>query len=541
MNKLFLNVKESPLFLMGSLLVCFCLIPFIKLPIFAADYWFSKWVVVYAATFIFAIIICFNRTIVFLPKVTPSILVGLSLLVLLTIFNHLNNAVPFLSPAFWDRLAFALLSLSFFNIFKQNKSFICIFLGTLFIANALFIITCLPDFCKFINLGSTDRTLLHQNFGNINMSAEFVGICLILLISGRGYFPRLGWLIDTLTYFSIIYCYYASSRSIAVALGFSLIVLICFKIVSLRKVAKYLIVSILILVCMELLSQYSLFMKGNTLNVNYIKSNSTLCRWQIIESTLQMIRDHPLGVGPGNYLFSFIPYLHNTMPFFNEARIVQTPHNEYLRIIAEDGIPFTLILLGMGFIYLLNNKQSLKSLVLHHPTIIGFFSFLAVQAAFQFPLVNGFPFLITACFVGYTLSVLHTNQVVNVSTHKWLLSISIVGSLLLGGIISESASFLYFYSSPINKIAYKLNGNNWQAAVHAAEADMVEGNLSGAHQLIDQELKIHPHNYIALSVKAHLYAEEGNIEDSCLLLKKIDDYFMNKSSHYAYILQNCGG
>ena len=536
MNKLFfiLKLKETPIFLWMALFVCFCLIPFIRLPIFAADYWFSKWAVVYVTSIIFAISICSQKTTIFLPKFKPPVLMGLGLLLVVTFLNHFYNALSLLSPAFWDRLCFIILSISFFNIFRQNYSFIRIILSTLFIANAFFILSCLPDFYEFIRLGSTDRALLYQNFGNINMSAEFVGTCLILLISGRGYFPRVGWLIDILINFSIIYCYYASSRSVFAALGFSLVVLLSFKIISLRKLVEYLIVSCAILACIG-------FIFHQFPTINYIKSGSTLSRWQIIEGTLQMIMDHPLGVGPGNYLFSFMPYLHYTMPFFNETEIVHTPHNEYLRIIVEDGIPFTLILLGTGFIYLVDKKQNLKSLVLNHPTIIGFFSFFVVQAAFQFPLVNGFPFLVTACFVGYLLSVLHTTQVNEVSTHKWLLSTSIVGILLLGGIISESASFLYSYSSPINKIAYKLNGNNWQAAVHAAKADMVEGNLIGAHQIIDQELKIHPHNYIALSVKAQLQAQVGNIEDSCLLLKKVDGYFMNQSSYHAYILQNCGG
>lgn len=535
---LLVNFKKNLIPFWGFLFLLFCLIPFIKLPIFLADYWFSKWVAVYAATLIFAVSFCFKKTTIYLPKVTYSVAIGLSLLIILIIFNHLYNALPFLSPAFWDRLCFILLSISFFNVFKEDPSAIRNVLSVLFIANALFLMTCIPSFLEFFSYESKNRAILHQNFGNINMSAEFVGISLILLISGRGHFARCGWLIDSLIYLSAIYCYYASSRSIAVALGVSFGILVWLKIVPLKRALQYIVVTSLVLFFIEVLTNY---LSNSSSSVNYVKFSSTLCRWQIIKATCLMILDHPFGVGPGNYLFSFIPYIYATLPSLNENNLAQSPHNEYLRIMAEDGIPFAVILFLTLCIYFYGKRDIFKSISVNHPTLIGFFCFLAVQAAFQFPLINGFPFLVTTCFVGYALSIFQTDQVIEFGRGKWLTLTSIVGLMLIGGVASEAISYRYFYSASMNQVAYALNGNNWQASIQAARADMEVGKFIPARQILDQELKIHPSNFIAMSLKARLEAMTGNMQKSCEILQQIDAFFAGQSIHHSYIVYNCRG
>lgn len=581
LNKFLPSSKEVFLPLLASLILCFCLIPFIKLPIFYADYWFSKWVVVYAATIIFAICVFIEGKVIFLPRFYRTVLIGLGGLFSIAIFNHIYYKVSFLTPVFWDRLGFFLLSLSFFNFFRENPTFIRNLLIAIFTANALFILSCIPAFYEFVIRGLDDQCILQQSFGNINMSAEFVGISLILLISGRGYFKHSGWLIDILIYLSIIYCYYASSRSIAVAMGGSLIVLVSLKIVSLKKALGYIIISGIVLSSFEFSISYFSnssphvnaikplshvnfikpsshdnfikplsyvnetkpsshvnFIKTSS-NVDFIKTSSTLARWQIIIGTLEMIKDHPFGVGPGNYLFSFIPYMHKAMPGLHEGYLAQSPHNEYLRIIAEEGIPFALVLLITFSIYLYGTREKFKSVVSNHPTIIGFFSFLAIQAAFQFPLINAFPFIVTACFVGYTLSVFHTDQVVSFSRKGWLLSTSFICLLFLNGIISEAIPFLYPSSSNLHKVAYQMNRDHWQAAMQAVRIYIREGDFISAQQIVDHELEIHPNNYIALSLKAQLERHNGNTHNSCLLLKKIDGFFNGKSIFHTYILQKC--
>lgn len=529
----------------GFFFFLLCWMPFIKLPIFLADYWFSKWVVVYAATLVFAISFCLYNAVIYLPRVTYPVAVGLSLLTILIIFNHWYHSLPFLSPAFWDRLCFILLSISFFNVFKKDPLAIQKVLSVIFIANALFLVVCLPSFFEYINGGSRDLKLLHQNFGNINISAEFVGISLVLIVSGRSHFPRWRWLIDTLACLSAIYCYYASSRSIAIAVIFSLGIFIFFKKLSLKKILKLIFITSLLIIFMD--AWHSYVSGGNVLilkdspstSVNYIKPESTICRWQIIKATCLMILDHPFGVGPGNYLFSFIPYMHHTLPGLNENNLAQSPHNEYLRIIAEDGIPFAIILFLTILIYLYSKRDAFKSIIENHPTLLGFFCFLVVQAAFQFPLINGFPFLMTTCFVGYALFVFHGDQVIEFGRGKWWALTFIVGVMVISGILSEVISFRYFYSASMNQVAYALNGSNSQASIQAAKADMAVGKFISARQILEQELKIHPSNFIALSVKAHLEVITGNKQESCKILKQIDAFFAGTSIHHSYILHNC--
>jgi hypothetical protein len=42
-----------------------------------------------------------------------------------------------------------------------------------------------------------------------------------------------------------------------------------------------------------------------------------------------------------------MPYLYKMMPEFNEQIIPHSPHNEYLRLIAEEGIPYLLMVTAL--------------------------------------------------------------------------------------------------------------------------------------------------------------------------------------------------
>jgi len=61
-----------------------------------------------------------------------------------------------------------------------------------------------------------------------------------------------------------------------------------------------------------------------------------------------MIIENPLGVGVGQYEFASIPYMGELVPYFNEALIFLSPHDEVLHFLAEDGFILSFIFLFIG-------------------------------------------------------------------------------------------------------------------------------------------------------------------------------------------------
>jgi O-antigen ligase/tetratricopeptide (TPR) repeat protein len=66
---------------------------------------------------------------------------------------------------------------------------------------------------------------------------------------------------------------------------------------------------------------------------------TTYARWEMWESAMRMVMDHPLGIGLGLYQYVFPQY---AFPVESQiaryGTVAQTPHNEYLQIAVEMGI-----------------------------------------------------------------------------------------------------------------------------------------------------------------------------------------------------------
>ena len=104
--------------------------------------------------------------------------------------------------------------------------------------------------------------------------------------------------------------------------------------------------------------------------------------------------EHPLGVGPGNYAFSYIPY-HRAVerdPEVTESNSVTLPHNAFLEVAANNGVSalvFLLILLGF-----LLRGAGIEMAIL---------AFILVDGFFAFPMDVPYLFFSTAVFGGLLL------------------------------------------------------------------------------------------------------------------------------------------
>lgn len=71
-------------------------------------------------------------------------------------------------------------------------------------------------------------------------------------------------------------------------------------------------------------------------------------RGQVILDSLEMIKDHPLGVGAGNWIFEYPLYRNRlNVRAFNKRIQITRVHNDYIQYLAELGFPGFLALFGL--------------------------------------------------------------------------------------------------------------------------------------------------------------------------------------------------
>ena len=128
-------------------------------------------------------------------------------------------------------------------------------------------------------------------------------------------------------------------------------------------------------------------------------------RLALWSDSLRLVRDHPLGVGAGDFEHAFVPYQARGRLEPQETVVFRSPHNEYLRFLAEDGAPVR----GRGRAPLRAARGAEWRRAGAVPRRCARWSraggaFLAVEALFQFPLGLAFGALAAAITVGAALA-----------------------------------------------------------------------------------------------------------------------------------------
>jgi O-antigen ligase len=528
-------------------LVILCLLPIARYPVFLQDFWFSKWAIVYGAM-ITACLTAFATPRIYLPKLSWSLSgIFFSIFVWFFISCFLNHISPLGIPLL-DRLGFVILTLLFFNLFFQKIIQIKTVLWFLSFSSVLYLVISLKEvvFCLLFH-GS--HNLLSTTFGNVNMGAEFVAGALIgqLALLTWPHDKKQSWALKAIIFASSLYCYLSLSRSIY------LIFIVCFiTFFCLGLLKKYppLYHGFFLILLASLTCEFWHFL-GDYLSqkpLNYVdalgKSSSTSARSLLLQATLSLIQDHPLGVGPGQFEFALIPYFTQLYPTYHENLIARSPHNEFLRFLAEDGLPYILLCLSFLVLLLKQHWRRIKDLVLKNALISGYGVFLGIQSLFQFPFQNSFPFFITTIVMGYFLAEIYASDVLCLTkTHpmKILKNSTLLLFILLANVIliSEYLSFNYPASPFLNQIAYRLNPGNWVSALNIAYTEIDLGNNAAANKILEEELSQRPYNFFALSLYAYHKFDQKDKATACTILQKIDRFFNNQSQHHEFIRQHC--
>lgn len=205
-----------------------------------------------------------------------------------------------------------------------------------------------------------------------------------------------------------------------------------------------------------------------------VKPHSTEDRWIKYTSALKMVSIHPFGWGLGEYEWQSMKYKPVDL-----ANIDMTPHNDFLKILVEDGVPYFLFL--FGFIALTVRR--------YHEIFFLFF----IQAMFQFPLETPTGFIMLAGALGWSFAQSY-RPIEKTFRARWMA----IPVLLMASAFTFSRSAWQKYPDE----ACRLWPGNWRACLYRVSFKIDAGDYESARDMVKVELLRHPDNIVAQSLKA---------------------------------------
>lgn len=452
-----------------------------------------------------------------------------------SLFNSYFHNIPLFTFESMRRILFWFAALFFFNFFSIDgiKKFNKINIVIQSIAGA-FLIAALIQYILNPIMPP------YFTFGNIAHSSEYICLCLglqfgLLVHLWREQKPS--FILEALCSLSLAYIFISQSR--ASTLGAILILCAVFllekrftiKIVRLLLYSTFLFISIKFLAAANMENTAGMFA-----NKDYSQ------RWLIYTNTLKLIFENPLGVGLGQYEFSSIPYF-KSVDEFDEFTIFNTPHNDFLHILAEDGFIltglFTLLLLSLVFTL----WNDIKRTFYFHPEFLFFCLALVPLATFQFPLFNPSPYFLIALMLGYFFALI-TKEFVAYEMKKPLrYTICFIMTIALFSFVSTSTAKLISFSFPhnqtLNEVSCSLGNRNWLSCLNVAADALEKKDYNKAEAYALKALHWHPLNYQAIRLLGFSYLYQGHREKACTLFKQYNTYFRAPTSLESTIKEEC--
>ena len=273
-----------------------------------------------------------------------------------------------------------------------------------------------------------------------------------------------------------------------------------------------------------------------------VRENSRLrfARWV---NTVALIADHPLGVGPGNYEFEYLPYRKKILDDseINEANVARSPHNLPLQVAAEYGW-VTLLALTLALAILLPRIRSTDAL--SYAILVT----ILVDGLSAFPFQVPYPFFVFAVFLGIGLAPrASANPALAPSFARFGIALLMIA---LSGVIGTRGWQLY---SAVRAEAYDFNDldrigpacealpSRWTTCLQAM---ILEGNRPQPNRAIEVGLRMirhQPKNHLAHYILSRAYELADRPEDACRELRIYDGLFGGRSSAQNVMKEICEG
>jgi len=477
----------------------------------------------------------------------------------LVLLGSLRAGVAWAAPALLDRVCFVLLALASYWYFRRNQGWTGAAAWGACVALAFVVVVGLAQTMGWNPLSSlTAGDQRSAFFGNVNLTAQFLGLAVIFALAGfDANSSRRTWIVvvrATLATASFVYLYFLSCRSVFLALGAALVVLLASGRLTARSVARMVGAAtagtLLLIHLGPALGRRIIHLLTPEVMAN--KALSTEMRLAVWGGTLRLIRDHPLGVGSGNFGDAFIPYQLGLGSIPGESLLFRTPHNEYLRTLAEEGLVFGVLAAAVLVLLLRRLHAAVRSGRTNAAALLwAGIAFVAVESCFQFPLGTAFGCLTAAVLLGLAVAELQapgtgTGGAVQSrrSLLRWQISgtIAVAGSLVvLGSVVASELLFVgHRRDAGAQATACRLNARNLPACVTAAWLQAQVGRRSEARALLVRSLRYSPYYHPAIRLLGEVATADGDRQAGCLYLWVYDALFRERSAVHGRVGLLCG-
>jgi O-antigen ligase len=393
-------------------------------------------------------------------------------------------------------------------------------------------------------------------FGNVNMAAEFLGLALVVLLSWRGggetssRWPSLSALVEILVAGGLAYLYLLGTRSAMLGLGGALLFLAGAGRLPIRPLLRAAVAAALLVVFVFRPGPRELVGPG----MQAWKRDSAELRLAVWADTLRLIRDRPLGVGAGNFEHAFMPYALAGRSHPDESLVFRSPHNDVLRLLAEEGWIAAAILLGLLWLLVLRLRRSPAVDSWRSPVglLLGSLGvFLATQACFQFPFEMASPALMTAVLLGLAWACLEppTPAARGFVARRpvWRLAGGAVSLLVPTGILwglgrVATAEHLFVKARDVmyaQEQACRLDPRRLDACVQAAWLRIRAGDERRARAGLVSVLDRSPCYFPAIKMLGEDSLARGDWDTGCWYLRIYDEMYKGRSSIHERVRRDC--
>jgi hypothetical protein len=471
---------------------------------------------------------------------------ALAVLAALVVAGSLRHGAGWAQEPLLARAGFALVALASFGYFRRTDRDLVPLRAAVAVACAIVLLLGFVQLAGFRPLpGLTAGDQISSTFGNVNMAAQFVGLALVVLVSGIGSGVRLsrtglGALV-LLAAAGLAYLYLLGARSAPLALTAALVFLLAVD--RKRKLLLGVAAGALVVALLRLLPGAEGPVQSGGTSAH--KRESVRVRLAVWSDTLHLVRDHPLGVGAGNFEQAFIPYALGGRTRPDESLVFRSPHNEYLRFLAEEGWVASAVLAALliAFGLALHRSPIVDSWRSSPGRLIGSVAvFLAVEAFFQFPFEMAFPALTAATMLGLAGACLAATPTAPRSRAVGVIAVLALASVAFPLVRVMRAELLWVGAKDdvrAQEEACRLDPRRVEACTQAAWLRIRSGDHeTGRRHLVDV-LDRAPHYFPAIKLLGEDSMEQGDVQTGCFYLGLYDALFDGRSALHDRLVAEC--
>jgi O-antigen ligase len=475
--------------------------------------------------------------------------------------GSLRNGLGWAAQPLTARAAFVALALAAFWYFRRTH----LRLGPLRAATlAVVSIVVVLGLAQFAGLdllswlpGGDHRS---ATFGNVNMAAQFVGLALVVLLAvspaGRGATrrPAAGVVTEVVAAAALAYLWLAAARSAWLAFVAAVVALALAGRVTVARLLRAgggaaLLAGVVLAIAPG---------PAGPLASSVRESKRASAEWRLAVwgDTLGLIRDHPEGVGAGNFEHAFVPYALAGRSKPGEGIVFRSPHNEYLRLAAEDGIAAALLLLALLVVLAREAHRSPATARWRSEPgalIASCAAFLLVEAFFQFPFELAFPSLLAAVLLGLAFACAEAptapasarpSEPIRTWPRRGGDAASVLLALAIGvGLVRVAVAGRLEASAGGDAVALEracaLDPRRLEACVEAAWLRSRTGDHAAARRALDAVLRRAPCYFPAIKLLGEDLLVAGERVAGCRYLRRYDGMFGGRSSAHERVRESC--